>query len=88
MNGGNNILKHKSKKVISLILCFSLLFIGIGSLTKSKAAVPTYTDSGRQHTSKQILSDYQYFTKSTFKADNHFVGALGLRRHCIFQFVW
>ena len=76
MNGGNNILKHKSKKVISLILCFSLLFIGIGSLTKSKAAVPTYTDSGRQHTSKQILSDYQYFTKSTFKADNHFVGAL------------
>ena len=76
MNGGNNILKHKSKKVISLILCFSLLFIGIGSLTKSKAAVPTYTDSGRQHTSKQILSDYQYFTKSTFKAGNHFVGAL------------
>ena len=76
MNGGNNILKHKSKKVISLILCFSLLFIVIGSLTKSKAAVPTYTDSGRQHTSKQILSDYQYFTKSTFKADNHFVGAL------------
>ena len=76
MNGGNNILKHKSKKVISLILCFSLLFIGIGSLTKSKAAMPTYTDSGRQHTSKQILSDYQYFTKSTFKADNHFVGAL------------
>ena len=76
MNGGNNILKHKSKKVISLILCFSLLFIGIGSLTKSKAAVPTYTDSGRQHTSKQILSDYQYFAKSTFKAGNHFVGAL------------
>ena len=76
MNGGNNILKHKSKKVISLILCFSLLFIGIGSITKSKAAVPTYTDSGRQHTSKQILSDYQYFTKSTFKAGNHFVGAL------------
>ena len=76
MNGGNNILKHKSKKVISLILCFSLLFIGIGSLTKSKAAVPTYTDSGRQHTSKQILSDYQYFAKSTFKASNHFVGAL------------
>ena len=76
MNGGNNILKHKSKKVISLILCFSLLFIVIGSLTKSKAAVPTYTDSGRQHTSKQILSDYQYFTKSTFKAGNHFVGAL------------
>ena len=76
MNGGNNILKHKPKKVISLILCFSLLFIGIGSLTKSKAAVPTYTDSGRQHTSKQILSDYQYFTKSTFKAGNHFVGAL------------
>ena len=76
MNGGNNILKHKSKKVISLILCFSLLFIGIGSLTKSKAAVPTYTDSGRQYTSKQILSDYQYFTKSTFKAGNHFVGAL------------
>ena len=76
MNGGNNILKHKSKKVISLILCFSLLFIGIGSLAKSKAAVPTYTDSGRQHTSKQILSDYQYFTKSTFKAGNHFVGAL------------
>ena len=69
-------MKHKSKKVISLILCFSLLFIGIGSLTKSKAAVPTYTDSGRQHTSKQILSDYQYFTKSTFKAGNHFVGAL------------
>ncbi|MCI6654448.1 MAG: choice-of-anchor A family protein [Clostridium sp.] len=69
-------MKHKSKKVISLILCFSLLFIGIGSLTKSKAAVPTYTDSGRQHTSKQILSDYQYFAKSTFKAGNHFVGAL------------
>ena len=76
MNGGNNILKHKSKKVISLILCFSLLFIGIGSLTKSKAAVPTYTDSGRQHTLKQILSDYQYFAKSTFKVGNHFVGAL------------
>ncbi|MDY5179799.1 collagen-binding domain-containing protein [Butyribacter sp.] len=69
-------MKHKSKKVISLILCFSLLFIGIGSLTKSKAAVPTYTDSGRQHTLKQILSDYQYFAKSTFKAGNHFVGAL------------
>ena len=76
MNGGNNILKHKSKKVISLILCFSLFFIVIGSLTKSKAAVQTYTDSGRQHTSKQILSDYKYFKKRTFKADNHFVGSL------------
>ena len=76
MNGGNNILKHKSKKIISLILCFSLLFIGIGSLTKSKAAIPTYTDSGRKYTSKQILSDYQYFTKSLFKTSTHFVGAL------------
>ena len=75
MNGGNN-MKHKAKKVISLILCFSLLFIRIGSLTKTKAAVPAYPDSGKQYTSKQILSDYQYFTKNCFKTGNHFVGAL------------
>ena len=76
MNGGNDILKHKFKKVVALTLCLTLLFISIGSFAKSKAATQTYTDSGKSYTARQILSDYQYFVKNYFESKNHFVGAL------------
>ena len=68
-------MKHKSKKIIALITCISLLLISTCGFITSKAAAPVYTDSGKKYSYKQFLSDYQFFVKDDLKTSNHFVGA-------------
>ena len=74
-------MKHKSKKIIALITCISLLLISTCGFITSKAAAPVYTDSGKKYSYKQFLSDYQFFVKDDLKTSNHFVGTEIGRAH-------
>ncbi|MEE0288875.1 MAG: collagen-binding domain-containing protein [Lachnospiraceae bacterium] len=40
-----------------------------------KAASPSYTDTQKTYTVRQIASDYQFFVRNELQSNNHFVGA-------------
>ena len=40
-----------------------------------KAASPSYTDTQKTYTIRQLTSDYQFFVRNELQSNNHFVGA-------------
>ena len=68
-------MKHPIRTLTSFFLCLLLVCSTACSVMYGKAASPSYTDTQKTYTVRQIASDYQFFVRNELQSNNHFVGA-------------
>ena len=68
-------MKHPIRTLTSFFLCLLLVFSTACSVMYGKAASPSYTDTQKTYTIRQLTSDYQFFVRNELQSNNHFVGA-------------
>ena len=68
-------MKHPIRTLTSFFLCLLLVFSTACSVMYGKAASPSYTDTQKTYTIRQLASDYQFFVRNELQSNNHFVGA-------------
>ena len=68
-------MKHPIRTLTSFFLCLLLVFSTAYSVMYGKAASPSYTDTQKTYTIRQLTSDYQFFVRNELQSNNHFVGA-------------
>ena len=68
-------MKHPIRTLTSFFLCLLLVCSTACSVMYGKAASPSYTDTQKTYTVRQLASDYQFFVRNELQSNNHFVGA-------------
>ena len=68
-------MKHPIRTLTSFFLCLLLVCSTACSVMYGKAASPSYTDTQKTYTIRQLTSDYQFFVRNELQSNNHFVGA-------------
>ena len=68
-------MKHPIRTLTSFFLCLLLVCSTACSVMYGKAASPSYTDTQKTYTVRQLTSDYQFFVRNELQSNNHFVGA-------------
>ena len=68
-------MKHPIRTLTSFFLCLLLVCSTACSVMYGKAASPSYTDTQKTYTIRQLASDYQFFVRNELQSNNHFVGA-------------
>ena len=68
-------MKHPIRTLTSFFLCLLLVFSTACSVMYGKAASPSYTDTQKTYTIRQLTSYYQFFVRNELQSNNHFVGA-------------
>ena len=68
-------MKHPIRTLTSFFLCLLLVCSTACSMMYGKAASPSYTDTQKTYTVRQLASDYQFFVRNELQSNNHFVGA-------------
>ena len=68
-------MKHPIRTLTSFFLCLLLVCSTACSVMYGKAASPSYTDTQKTYTIRQLTSDYQFFVRNELQSNNHFAGA-------------